>query len=121
MMDVDWYNNLKSIDSASGIELGHDPFACLDHFSEEAWKSRPKTAAKIYDFPFFTQTAKAIKQLRDRVLIEVTYGDYVDIAEKIRFGMYRDSDSASSISDQRSTRPKEFPTSYDRIHLSNVP
>lgn len=59
---------------------------------------------------FFLEAAKAIGYLGEKLKVEAILGDYVDVAEKIQFGLY-----------DAEVRPKEFPILYDRIHLSNVP
>lgn len=67
--------------------------------------------------------ANALKHLTERVQVEAIVGDFVDTAESIRFGLYRDKDDTATAKSPAtaSTRPKEFPVLYDRIHLSNVP
>ncbi|ESZ96903.1 hypothetical protein SBOR_2697 [Sclerotinia borealis F-4128] len=67
--------------------------------------------------------AQSIKYLKGRLQVEAIHGDYVDVAEKLRFKLYRDEASSGS---PRATvsniiRRKDFPVLYDRVHLSNVP
>lgn len=123
LMDLDWYTHLKKTDSDDQYDLGHDPYAIVDHFDDDTLPSRPGKATKLYDVfaPFFIDTARAMRQLRGRLQIEVVLGDYVDVAEQIRFGMYRDPSNTVASASRQDTRQGKFPITFDRIHLSNIP
>lgn len=119
-MWVNWNVNTTLFDaehhSATGrdkLNLNFDPFDSVDHFP---FPTEPKEPEILYDqfAPFFVAAAKSIKFLKGKFKVEVLYGNYANIVEKIQFGLY-------NISKSGSTRPEEFPHLYDRVHLSNVP
>ncbi|KAF7937391.1 uncharacterized protein EAE98_001705 [Botrytis deweyae] len=84
--------------------------------------SEVKTPASLYDYiaPFFQDAARSTKFLSGRLQAEALCDDYVDFAEKLRFGLYRDENSLQS-SDATASKlihRKDFPVLYDRIHLT---
>jgi hypothetical protein len=52
--------------------------------------------------------ASASKRLDGRVQVVAILGDYTDVAERFQFGLYETIDG-------------EFPTLFERVHLSNIP
>jgi hypothetical protein len=109
LMDKDWYADLQG---KHMFDLGFNPFEAIDHFAYLEVQTKPNRPDRLFEHmkPFFLEAAKAIEYLGERLKVEAILGDYVDVAEKIQFGLY-----------ETVTRPKEFPILYDRIHLSNVP
>ncbi|KAF7879570.1 hypothetical protein EAF04_000765 [Stromatinia cepivora] len=123
-MDLDWYDFLED---KHDLDLANDPFLELDHFApvSKTLPTKVKNPTSLYDYiaPFFLDAANSIKYLRGRLQVEAVCEDYVDVAEKLRFGLYRDKNSSQSSEAAASDaiRCKSFPVLYDRIHLSNVP
>lgn len=110
LMDVSWYSDIPRDE----FDVGFDPFATLDHFPSIDSPSKPKHPSQLYDHfaPFLIDVSSAIKHLDGRFQMEAVLGDYTDVAEKLQFGLYGDDNEG---------RPKDFPTAFERIHLSNVP
>ncbi len=115
LMDADWYNDMKK----ENFDVGFNPFETMKHFPYDEVSTKPQNPERLFDHlsPFFADAAKSIKQLEGRLMVEAVLGDYADVAEQIQFGLYSDHSGGST----GGARPKEFPTVYDRIHLSNVP
>jgi hypothetical protein len=110
LTDKEWYADLRGKEM---FDVGFDPFESVNnHFPYDEVSNKPRNPDRLFEHmkPFFLDAAKAIGYLGDRLKVEAILGDYVDVAEKIEFGLF-----------DTSTRPKEFPILYDRIHLSNVP
>lgn len=107
-MDEEWpegqvyKGDLKSI-------LTFDPFVIVSRFYLHTGLDEPTEDPTLYAYvaKFFARVAVAIQRLRDRLVVEVIYGEISDTLEGIR---YRILDRVDS-----------FPTEYDQVHLSNVP
>lgn len=124
LVDVEWYDSLLD---KSEFDIGTDAFSALESLGPEfeTLPTKAKNPERLFDYfaPFFIDFAQSIKYLKGRLQVEAMHGDYVDVAEKLRFELYRDEDSSVSSETSISTiiRRKDFPVLYDRIHLSNVP
>lgn len=116
-VDLNWFNSLLD---RTQYNFSHDPFKTRASFEDKTLPSQPQEPTRLFDYfaPFFQDVAKAMKHLEGRVRIEAVLNDYVDFAEKLRFGLYRETDGLSAAAFER---PKDFPNMYDRIHLSNIP
>ena len=91
--------------------LCFDPFdAVKNHAFPRSLFRGGKNPTKLYDWfaPFFKKVATAIRQLRDRMVIEVSCGELFDVLENIQYETPR-------------RRENDLPLNYDRIHMSNVP
>ena len=120
LIDVQYYNNLLTNNQERDFDVWFDPFQSLVHFPADNMVTKPSNPTRLFDHmsSFFQEVANSIRFLDDRLQVEAILGDYVDVAEKVQMGLYSsvtDHDSAGGM------RPKEFPTHYDRVHLSNVP
>ncbi|CAD6442686.1 33fe9913-89e2-439c-a543-4123e27a11e9 [Sclerotinia trifoliorum] len=122
-MDLDWYDFLED---KHDFDFANDPFLELDNFASvsKTLPTKMKAPATLYDYiaPFFSEAADSIKYLRGRLQVEAICEDFVEVAEKLRFGLYRDNNSLQS-SEAAATdeiRCKNFPVLYDRIYLGNV-
>ncbi|KAI9645883.1 hypothetical protein NHQ30_005319 [Ciborinia camelliae] len=124
LVDVEWFDSLTD---KHDYDVGTDPFSALESLAPgfETLPTKTKNPTRLYDYfaPFFIDAAQSIKYLKGRLQVEAIHGDYVDIAEKLRFKLYRDEDSSDSqeVTASKIIRRKEFPILYDRVHLSNVP
>jgi hypothetical protein len=118
LMDKQWYED----HGHEKFDIGFDPFELLGHFAYDEVNSKPRNPERLHDHvaPFFVHAAKAIKQLEGRLQVEAILGDYIDVAEKIQFGLF-DTEEIGAQVDASTFRPKNFPTLFDFIHLSNVP
>ncbi|TGO17142.1 hypothetical protein BTUL_0020g00270 [Botrytis tulipae] len=123
LMYLDWYDFLED---KNDFGLANDPFHELIDFRSE---SRPlpteiNTPASLYDdyiAPFFQDAARFINSLSGRLQVEALCDDYVDFAEKLRFGLYRDENSleSSDATALKLIRRKDFPVfDYVGEHLS---
>lgn len=112
LMDIEWYSDHPRDD----FDVGFDPFNTLGHFPSVDSPTKPKNPRQLYDHfaPFIIDAANAIKHLDGRLQVEAILGDYIDIAEHLQFGLYAAEGDVDA-------RPREFPTVFERIHLSNVP
>ncbi|KAF7880948.1 uncharacterized protein EAF02_006839 [Botrytis sinoallii] len=124
LMYLDWYDFLED---KNDFGLANDPFHDLidSRSASEPLRSEEKTPGSLYYYItlFFQDAARSIKFLSGRLQVEALCDDYVDFAEKLRFGLYRDENSlqSSDATASKQIRRKDFPVLYDRIHLSNVP
>ncbi|CAG8971364.1 hypothetical protein HYALB_00006913 [Hymenoscyphus albidus] len=121
MIDEDWYHSMQD---KRDMGFGHDPFEATKKFTDDVLVV--KNPERLYDYmvPFFTEMAKALVILNGRLEIEVVLGDCVDLAERLRFGLFPTTEEFKSENGEDSDfeqRPERFPTSFHRIHLSNVP
>ncbi|KAH6667869.1 hypothetical protein B0J14DRAFT_173776 [Halenospora varia] len=114
LMDATWYKDLRQ-----HFDVGFDPFESIRHFPADEMVTKPKKPTRMFDHfaPFFMQAAKAVKFLGGRLQAEAFLGDYVDVAERLQFGLYSNEEDE----DDLPHRPTSFPVLYDRVHLSNVP
>lgn len=96
-------------------DVSFDPFSIAEKFYEKVDIPVPEEPTQLYDYfePFFTQTAKAFAQLTKDIKVECDIGDCMAGLEQIR---YSHKILATDV-----RRPEEFPITYDRIHLSNIP
>lgn len=62
-----------------------------------------------------------MKKLEGRIQVEAILGDFIDSAERMRYGLYRGDNKPAVEGDDRWPRTKSFPNLFDRIHLSNIP
>lgn len=128
LLSPDWWDEL---DHKAEYDFSHDPFDAIDSFKRPdtepfslSWLDQltetPKETS-FYGFlaPFFANIADAIKALQGRIQVEVLHDEFIDLCEEIRFCPieYRKGTEADDIE----FRPKRFPVTFDRIHMSNVP
>jgi hypothetical protein len=124
MVDVEWYAGLEI---KSQIDFGHDPFEAAMKLTDPYMKDQPPPIPMcLYDYvgTFFSSVADSIKKLDGRLQVEVLLGDCVDVAEQLRFDLFNHEDAADEKLDSVKSledRPKHFPRTFDRVHLSNVP
>lgn len=130
LLSPDWWDEL---DHKAEYDLSHDPFEAIDNFERLSMESTPlswlnqltetPTEASFYEFlaPFFADVAEAIKALQGRIQVEVLHGEFIDICEEIRFGIYQKECGRGTEATDVELRPKSFPVTFDRIHMSNVP
>jgi hypothetical protein len=119
LVDPEWHAYLD--DPEREYDLSHDPFEFINRYYSASLK-RPEGASCLYDYVsvFFLKVASAIKHLNGRLQVESVHGDFVDLCERVRFGVYNKEDLGEGF-EAAFVRPKDFPTFYDRIHMSNVP
>ncbi|KAF2871213.1 hypothetical protein BDV95DRAFT_619358 [Massariosphaeria phaeospora] len=92
------------------LDVGHDAMEFAETLYDGCVWPGPKRTTKLYDFAkgYFLATARGISGIRDRLTIEARSGEIGRILEGIRYGHMNDRDPS-------------YPTTYDRIHLSNIP
>jgi hypothetical protein len=118
LMDKQWYEDHDH----DKFDIGFDPFELLGHFAYDEVDTKPRNPTRLFDHvaPFFVDAAQAITKLEGRLRVEAILGDYIDVAENIQFGLF-DTEELSPKDGASTFRPKDFPTVFDFIHLSNVP
>jgi hypothetical protein len=130
LMSPDWRDAMFNDED---YDLFHDPFEAIHclypGFLEDDQQDIPKETeqtnqpTRLFEYvtPFFLEAANAIKLLEGRLQVEVVYGELIDVCEKLRFGLYQKEDEEETEASDLDVRPKGFPVTFDRIHLSNVP
>ncbi|KAF7937392.1 uncharacterized protein EAE98_001706 [Botrytis deweyae] len=136
VMTDDWVFNPTMLDWDAHIDIRNpepraflrfDPFNLVSRLWVELKEELPPTEQYPHLFehiaPFFAKAARAIKSLGSRLKVEIVKGDYIDVAERIHFGLHYDPTQSQALDtgDIGYPRPKDFPSLYHRISLSNVP
>lgn len=106
MLDIDWQRGSHgSLDSA----MGFDPYDTMDSLYKETGMKEPASKSTLYDYVshFFSHVADVIRRLQGRILVEVIHGEITGVMDKIRYGDLE--------------RSGDFPSSYDQVHMSNIP
>ncbi len=106
MLDVDWERALKG--SLEGA-MAFDPYDMMDSLYKETGIEEPAKRSTLYDYVshFFSHVADVIRRLGGRILVEVIHGEITGVMDKIRYGELE--------------RSRGFPSSYDQVHMSNIP
>jgi len=81
---------------------------CKDYERRPSAKRASRNTGYAIMSQFFELTVEAIWTLRNVLKIEVVLGDVITGVPKL-------------LADDLGSRPKEFPTKYSRMFLSNVP
>src|ERR1700677_449915 len=79
---------------------------------------RPANDCRIFNFAkkFFRATVTAIRNVRGQLVVRTSLGDIASVLEQRRYGLTPLTASQ--------TDPKPYPglpTTFDRIHLTNIP
>lgn len=113
----------KSLDPMDAYNLGACPLQLAQHIMDEDMPTKVDLPAGLLEFitPIFIDTGKALRILQGRIKIEAVLEDGLDLFETLRFGLNDDQQGHVITSMANGARPKDFPTKFDRIHLSNVP
>lgn len=119
IIDVDWDIRRETDESS-------DPYI-FSNPSKLGWKlnSAPNesdarlaglTSTSAYLEGFFNMVSGALKQLEERLTVEVVIGEMSDCFERIHLDAFTLRDEMQGNAD-----PQSFPKKYDRIHMSNIP
>lgn len=119
IIDVDWDIRRETDESS-------DPYI-FSNPSKLGWKlnSGPDeydarlaglTSTSAYFEGFFNMVSGALKQLEERLTVEVVIGEMSDCFERIHLDAFTLRDEMQGNAD-----PQSFPKKYDRIHMSNIP
>ena len=122
-----WRTNVTLVDmewtvATQGLapDFAFWPFDLVTEFYDETNLEQPRNATRLYDYvaPFFIETAKAINYLDGRLSVEMILGDCTEVLERLQYGLlsHRNSESVPEHGER-----KALPTTFDRIHLSNIP
>lgn len=106
MLDADWQRaSHGSLDSA----MAFDPYDMMDNLYKETGIEEPAKKSTLYDYVshFFSHVADVIKRLQGCIIVEVIHGEITGVLDKIRHGELE--------------RKGGFPSSYDLVHMSNIP
>ncbi|TGO50050.1 hypothetical protein BCON_0193g00110 [Botryotinia convoluta] len=124
---LDWDSHTAIGNPEPRVFLRFDPFNLVSRLWEELKEELPPKEKYAHLFehvgPFFAKAASAIKSLGNRLKVEIVKGDYIDVAERIHFGLHYDPTQSQVLDtgDIGYPRPKDFPSLYYRIVLSNIP
>ncbi|KAK5129040.1 hypothetical protein LTR85_000373 [Meristemomyces frigidus] len=144
--DATWATNVTQVDLAwqrnrpddnVDIDVGENPFNFASKMADIGLV--PPNPKGLYDYVsyWFLTVASALSSLKSRIKIEACVGDITAVLEQVRYGVVGHRQQP----DQRgpNTLPppntveeaamtelslndvNEYPTTYDRIHLSNIP
>jgi hypothetical protein len=136
-LDKTWMPNVTLIDvdqveqqakmgiplERTDIDLVTDLFA---QWAEYLRTPHPQNPKCLYDYGagYFLILASALIHLRDRLRVEPILGEMCETFEKMRLGLYTDRKNkpvpGQTDSDQDNSA-EDYPTVYNRVHLSNVP
>jgi hypothetical protein len=91
------------------LSVDHNPFTEIGRFDAQGNADPRPSSLLDYVSLLLSDTARSLKNIKDRLKIEIYQGDMVDLAEELQFGLLDDS------------RPMNFPVTYHKLALSNVP
>ena len=115
LVDMEWF-------SQSGLDdkLAFDPFTLTGDLYGAMSQEEPRNPTMLYDYitPFFVNVAEAFTKLEGRISLEFILGEYTDVLERLRLGLL-DQRNRAPVPDQKERGV--LPTTFDRIHLSNIP
>lgn len=132
-IEANWVTNptLIDVDYAEGAVAGWLPWAhhgATDEDEVPAIEADPiELAGKLSGLSkakgaletvgsFFGVVSLALVMLSDRLKIEALVGEMTDVMERIRWDCLESRSQPSGGID-----PSTFPSTYDRIHMSNIP
>ncbi|KAI4759284.1 hypothetical protein E4T52_07271 [Aureobasidium sp. EXF-3400] len=97
------------------IDLATDLFA---QWTEYIQTPHPRNPKRLYDYAegYFLILVTALAHLNGRLRVEPILGEMCETFEKMRLGLYTDRQISSS----QSKPAEDYPTVYNRVHLSNV-
>ncbi|KAH0171242.1 hypothetical protein KCU67_g2279, partial [Aureobasidium melanogenum] len=101
------------------IDLATDLFA---QWTEYIRTQHPRNPKCLYDYAagYFLILASALEHLRGRLRVEPILGEMCETFEKMRLSLYTDRKNGPGPSQTKSTHIEDYPTVYNRVHLSNV-
>ena len=107
MLDEAWTKS----EASSGLKgvLTFDPFNMMSQLYKLSGVAPPQDTSSLFEFvaPFFELVAYSLQNLRIRFPVEIAIGEVSSVLDLIRYKLL--------------DRPKKFPRTYDKIHLSNIP
>ncbi|KAM0151843.1 hypothetical protein ACHAQE_008348 [Botrytis cinerea] len=124
---LDWDSHTAIGNPEPGVFLRFDPFNLASRLRKELGEELPlaDNISHLFEYvaPFFAKAASAIKYLGNRLKVEMVKGDYIDVAERIHFGLHYDptESQARGTGTTGYPRPKDFSSLYHRVALSNIP
>ncbi|THZ30952.1 hypothetical protein D6C89_01178 [Aureobasidium pullulans] len=98
----------------------------IDQWSGYLW-SKPANPTCLYDYAvdYFTKVAAALHHLKGRIRVEPISGEMDEIFEKIHLDFYPDRLNKPVLGQEESgmqvSTTEDYPKTFDRVHLSNVP
>jgi Domain of unknown function (DUF4470) len=104
-VDIDFIN-----DGDCEVDLGSSPYELAEHIASSGSYPVFPGSKGLFEHCniFFAGIAGAIGAYKNRITVEFISGDVVEVLEDIQCGLLPD-------------RKPQFPTKFDRIHLSNIP
>lgn len=104
----------------------------LNHIYDHTKLPKPQNPSKLCDHiaPFFVRTAATIKHLKARMTVDFVHGEPFTVLEKLRHGVLEsrmceasrhDGLESDSCKASMTAKVDNFPSCFDRIHMSNVP
>jgi hypothetical protein len=128
-LDENWRPNPTFVDSEwqkvrddllKDPNFSHDPFEMEPHFFEESEIEPPKAPSSLFDYAsaFFRPVARAFDELKDRMTVELFYGEMSDMMERLRYGIL---DQRNALQATLPANVPKYPVRFHRIHMSNIP
>jgi hypothetical protein len=104
------------------IDLAADLFA---QWTEYIQTPHPRNPKCLYDYAegYFLILVTALAHLKGRLRVEPILGEMCETFEKMRLGLYTDRTNKplpGQTSSSQSKPAEDYPTVYNRVHLSNV-
>lgn len=108
MLDPEWRPKCEKHGRLEG-SLAMDTFELSEALYVLTGLQEPKIKSTLFDLVshFFAHVAISLKRLSGRIQVEIMHGEMSKIFECVRYNV--------------SERRPDFPSLYDRIHMSNIP
>jgi hypothetical protein len=126
MIDLEWQRMREPQEMS--IDIAFNPFELGFSFEAMGMVIPNANFRGLFDCVemFFHSPSLCLSQIGRRIKIEVCIGDVIEVFEQIRSGVVGHREAAMEASQEgdaaRSTTDRaDYPTKYDRIHLSNIP
>ena len=120
-IDLKWLRVLEA--DRGTIDIAHDPFEFAERILMTGLPP-PKNLAGLFSYTsaWFSSVGASIELLRGKIMIEACVGDVTAVLEQVRYGIVGHRQAVfDGSSEGRAPAENTYPTSYDRIHLSNIP
>lgn len=81
LIDVEWQRNRKD---GTSVDVGFNPFDLADRLYVENGLELPTNTTQLYEHaaPFFIEAAQAIKQLNNRITVELICGEFAAVLNR---------------------------------------
>ncbi|KAM0322180.1 hypothetical protein ACHAQA_009670 [Verticillium albo-atrum] len=123
IIDYDWY--LSVADNVKDLDTSHDSITLLPKIMGAlSWEVAMKATGKCFSNTLhglnyvFKSLGAVMRNLSSHTIIELGIAEMTDFLERLRYNAVQHRTPQNTIG---TIDPSLFPTSYDRVHMSNVP